>query len=93
MDLETIDYKGNQIPIAISLSMVSSDKTTKEYFFTIDHSKLVSVASVITQESLDMVVDKMWMDFIFFLKNTKNQDSLKTIFVHNLGSFDGIFIF
>lgn len=92
MDLETMDYKGNQVPIAISLSMVSPKKSTKEHFFTIDHSKLVYLEVVVTQESLDMVIDQMWIDFINFIKIHKNP-SLKVIFVHNLGSFEGIFIF
>ena len=93
LDLETVEYKGNQVPIAISLSMVSPDKSTKEHFFIIDHSKLVYLEGTVTQESLDMVIDQMWIEFINFIKmNCKNQ-SLKVLFVHNLGSFDGIFIF
>ena len=92
MDLETMDFKGKQIPVAISLSMVLEDKSTKEYFFMINYSELEYVNGVVTKESLDKVTDSMWMEFINFVKSNKNP-ALKTIFVHNLGSFDGLFIF
>ena len=34
----------------------------------------------------------MWNEFFEYISNSKNE-GIKTIFVHNLGSFDGVFIF
>ena len=87
-----MEYKGNQVPVAISLSIVNPDLSTLEFFFMINPQELKYNNNEITQESLDKVIDKMWVEFIDFTKTNKNP-GLKTIFVHNLGSFDGIFIF
>lgn len=93
MDLETMDFNGEQVPVAISFSMVDAEETVTDLFFIIDHSKLIYDSNNIpTKESLDLVVDGMWQEFFDFLNSSK-ENSVKTIFVHNLGSFDGIFIF
>ena len=38
-----------------------------------------------------MTVQNLWARFIYFLIN--NHTRFKTIFIHNLGSFDGLFLY
>ena len=72
MDIETMEFNGDQVPVAISLSLVSSDLSTEEHFFMIKHQDLVFINGVPTSDSLERVIDEMWLDFIKFVKNNKS---------------------
>nr|YP_009710785.1 DNA polymerase type B [Amanita thiersii]QFZ98734.1 DNA polymerase type B [Amanita thiersii] len=77
MDIETITYKGLQLPISISL--VNND--SKKLFF-IDYNVNIDI---------EISVKKMWKELFKYLE--KNCLNYKIIFIHNLGSFDGYFIY
>ena len=93
LDLETMDWNGEQMPISISISSIRANKRIVSDFFIIDSTKLVyesdGLPSAVT---LNLAIDNMWTEFFDFLAS-KRHASYRTIFVHNLGSFDGIFIF
>ena len=79
MDIETIELNGFQIPILISLT---SPKESK--IFVIDNK-------ILTTNSTKAVND-LWLKWGNYLENSNNIN-FKNIFIHNLGSFDGIFLF
>ena len=81
LDLETMDYKGVQIPVAISISSIRSNGRIINDFFIIKG-----------EDNIELEVDNMFNEFFGFL-STRKDISYKTIFVHNLGSFDGLYIF
>jgi hypothetical protein len=82
LDLETIEFNGNQLPISISFSYIS-DCEIITIFELIDYKLLL--------KSSDEAVKLLWLTFISKL-NEMNFGKI-TIFTHNLGSFDGYFIF
>ena len=85
-----MDYEGEQMPISISISSDRSNGRIVSDFFIIDSTKLVyGLPSAVT---LNLAIDNMWTEFFNFL-STRKDISYRTIFVHNLGSFDGLFIF
>jgi hypothetical protein len=75
MDIETMEYKGKQIPVAISI--VNYGKPSK--LFIIDRNMKIEVA-----------IKNLWFEFFYYIEN---ENFTKTIFVHNLGTFDGYFIY
>jgi hypothetical protein len=77
MDIETINFKDEEIPISISI------KTNHLLnIFIIDHHQL--------QMDLNNALNDLWNQFFnFILIICPNQ----VIFVHNLGIFDGFFIY
>jgi len=76
MDIETIEFYGKQIPVAISL--VS------------DNIKILFIISkTINNLTINSEIDKLWREFFTYL--IEHKSLFKTIFVHNLGSFDGYF--
>jgi hypothetical protein len=81
MDIETIEYKGNQIPIAVSLAYQDSYNQVMGKLFLINYELLLI--------NKDKALDNLWNEvFNFIIIN-----QFKYIFVHNLGSFDGFFIY
>jgi len=81
-DIETIQHNNRQVPVAISLAYnILNNVNTK--LFLIDY-KLFKLSDKI-------VVDKLWSDFFKF--TIEHFHLFKTIFVHNLGSFDGFFLY
>ncbi len=74
-----MDYKDKQIPIAISLAYDNSK--TKLFLIDINLFKIDS----------KIALDTLWSNFFSFI--TLNSDYFETIFVHNLGSFDGLFLY
>ena len=80
MDIETISFNGKQIPICITVCY----NFTKSKLFLIDNDLLLT--------DLNTALNKLWNDFFNFITST-NKDYFKNIFVHNLGSFDGYFLF
>ena len=81
MDIETIDYNGNQIPAAITLAYLDSGNQIFSKIFLIDINLLL--------KDKNLALTKLWSDYITYITN----NSIKYIFVHNLGNFDGYFIY
>lgn len=78
MDIETINYNDIQIPVAISFS---SDHLNKLF--------LIKLPQIINNININKSVDVLWLEFFTFI----NRNPFATIFVHNLGSFDGYFLY
>jgi hypothetical protein len=81
MDIETIDFYGHQISVAMSLAYIGMDNKMITKLFLID-SELLLV-------NKGLALSKLWEEYLMYITN----HSLKYIFVHNLGSFDGYFIY
>nr|YP_010462023.1 DNA polymerase [Hericium erinaceus]UUF93977.1 DNA polymerase [Hericium erinaceus] len=120
MDLETIEFNGYQIPIAISFSYSNYNKINT-IFKLIDHNLInqplninddfpevdnindlsdqelsqelnqVLDNSINKSDIIDQAVNKMFLDFYTELSSLKRKNWI--IFTHNLGSFDGYFIY
>ena len=82
IDIETIDFNGNQLPISISFSYNAHDK-----IFTI--FKLIDSDLLIIDSN--KAVKLLWLNFMEELNSLNLNKCI--IFSHNLGSFDGYFIF
>jgi len=82
IDIETIEFNYIQIPVAITFSYNINKK-----IFTI--FKLIN-SDLLLKDS-DKAVKLLWLDFMNELNNLKLNKII--IFSHNLGSFDGYFIF
>jgi hypothetical protein len=81
MDIETIEFNDNQYPVAITLSYIDNGYQIKNELFLIDFDLLLI--------DTDKALTKLWFDYITYITN----NSIKYIFVHNLGNFDGYFIY
>jgi hypothetical protein len=84
MDLETIDINGKQIVVAISSCGVNNGKL---------ESKLFIIDSVLLNNDLDLAVKGLWDQYFKFLESLEIDQSKLTIFAHNLGDFDGYFLY
>ena len=82
LDLETIELNGNQIPISISFSYIFNDEIIT-IFELIDHKLLL----INPKEAVKL----LWLNFMNRLSKLNLHKCV--IFTHNLGSFDGYFIF
>jgi len=82
IDLETIQFNKNQIPISISFSYILNDQLTT-IFELIDYKLLL--------ENPDEAIKALWLNFMNRINNLNLHNCV--IFSHNLGSFDGYFIF
>lgn len=82
IDIETIEFNNNQLPISISFSYNVNYK-----IFTI--FKLINF-DLLLKDS-DKAVKILWLDFMSELNKLNLNKCI--IFSHNLGSFDGYFIF
>jgi hypothetical protein len=79
MDIETMEFNGKQIPVAISL--VSED--IKELF-------IIKLPKQLDVKSIKLTVEELWSNYFAYLLKNNN---IKTIFIQNLGSFEGYFIY
>jgi len=79
MDIETLDIDGKQVAVAISLA----------YFYS--ESKLFLIDYDLIERDLNKACKLLWEEFFNFIIN--NNEYFNNIFVHNLGSFDGYFIY
>ena len=86
MDIETINFNNNQTPIAIS-SCGMNDTNLESKLFLIDH--------ILLQNDYDSAVKGLWNQYFNYLEGLKlsNDISKLTIFAHNLGDFDGYFLY
>jgi DNA polymerase type B, organellar and viral len=82
IDLETVKVNNDQLPISISFSYLFEGEI-KTIFELINYNQLV--------ENPDKAVKMLWLNFMNKLNNLKLNKCV--IFSHNLGSFDGYFIF
>ena len=81
MDIETISMdNGVQIPVMLTLAGRNIEK-----YFLADHQLL--------QHNPDAAVAKLWGEFYEYLANISHECGSFTIYIHNLGGFDGIFIY
>jgi hypothetical protein len=82
LDLETININGVQECICISFY----NKELGSKLFLIDHNLLVTDSQ--------QAIDNLWKEFFIYLEEVIFiKHPLITIFIHNLGSFDGYFIY
>jgi hypothetical protein len=81
MDIETIDYNGNQIPISLTLSHVGNGNQIISKTFLIDYNLLLL--------DKELALNNLWFYYLNYITNSTIED----IFVHNLGNFDGYFIY
>lgn len=79
MDLETIDFNGIQIPIAISIAYNKYE------------SRLFHINPELLKINPEKAVNNLFEEYFNFI--LKNNDYFNHIFVHNLGSFDGYFLY
>jgi DNA polymerase type B, organellar and viral len=82
IDIETIEFNNNQLPISISFSYNKNNQ-----IFTI--FKLIDYDLLKTDSN--QAVKLLWLNFMDELNELKLHKCV--IFSHNLGSFDGYFIF
>ena len=82
IDLETIELNNNQIPISISFSYILNEELIT-IFELIDYDLLLN--------NPDQAVKLLWLTFMNKINDLNLHKCI--IFSHNLGSFDGYFIF
>jgi DNA polymerase type B, organellar and viral len=82
IDLETIELNNNQVPISISFSYYLNEELLT-IFELIDYKLLLL--------DQDQAVKLLWLKFMNRLNDLNLHKCI--IFTHNLGSFDGYFIF
>lgn len=82
IDLETIQLNNKQIPISISFSYILKDEIIT-LFELIDHNLIL--------ENSDTAVKSLWFNFMTKLNKLNLHKYI--VYSHNLGSFDGYFIY
>lgn len=78
LDIETVEHKGIQLPVVVTIAHRQSDIVISKAF-TIKHNI-----------KLELAIEDLWVNIFNYIIS---EQSIKTIFVHNLGGFDGIFIY
>lgn len=88
MDLETIPINGIEIVVSISSCGWHNEQIVNKIFL-IDHNLLL------TNEEL--AIKQLWSKYFTYLEDVVNTEititDKLTIFAHNLGGFDGYFLF
>lgn len=79
MDIETIEFKGT-----ISI------KTKNKLEIFIINSNLLTIGPSYGVIQVDQAIDDLWNKFFDFILLNCDKD---VIFVHNLGAFEGFFIY
>jgi len=77
---------GVQIPIAITTSFVINGCAINK-IFTIEHNKL----DFNNLYTINICVNNLWKNYFDFI--SEHTSEFKYIFVHNLGKFDGVFLY
>ena len=86
LDIETIELNEVQVPILITLSFIHRihrGLLTTEKFL---------INKNLLDQNVDLALQDLWNRFFTFL-DKEYQNEFGTIFVHNLGGFDGYFIY
>ena len=81
MDIETMDYQGLDVPVIITLAFLDDNKQVI--------SKLFEINKDLLTKDVVLAVNNLWLEFVKFILDNQ----FKYIFVHNLGGFDGLFIY
>jgi len=84
MDIETIKYNNIQTPIAITSCGVNNGKL---------ESKLFLIDPVLIKSDYELAVKSLWSKYFNYLESIKCDLNKLTIFAHNLGNFDGYFLY
>lgn len=85
MDLETVEFNSIQTPLTISFA---SEFETDNGYIVVKSEVLLNREGAPKGETTDL-----WENFIEYVKNLKLKGRNHTVFVHNLGGFDGYFIY
>jgi hypothetical protein len=81
MEFETVDHNGTQISFCFTIAYLGSGNQIIGKIFLIDFYLLLL--------DTKLAVTKFWNGYITYIIN----NSIKYIFVLNLGNFDGYFIY
>jgi hypothetical protein len=81
MDIETIDYNGIKIPISLTIARVLNGNQILSKIILIDYKILLL--------DKELALNNLWNDCLNYIIKS----SIEHIFVHNLGNFDGYFIY
>ena len=87
IDLETITLNGQEIVVAISSCGFHNNKIHNEMFL-IDYNLMLNDVTLATKQ--------LWANYFDYLEKVVNNLNMNTnliIFAHNLGAFDGYFIY
>ena len=88
MDLETISINNNEIVISISSCVV---------FNGFLDNKIFLINKSLLNTNLELAVSELWSNYFKYLEKIISNDSIHknelTIFAHNLGDFDGYFLY
>ena len=84
MDIETIEFKGKEIPVSISIRT----KNKLEIFIIAHNLFLIDADMAIID--VEVAIEELWNKFFDFIISNCNKE---VIFVHNLGTFDGFFLY
>lgn len=96
MDLETAEFMGTQYPVAISMAYTRTDYKYKikqpkilSELFLIELPPHIKSKEHITEAIMREAVKAMFINYLRFCEENK----LRHFMVHNLGAFDGLFLF
>jgi len=90
LDIETISLKGlDNLQIPVIITSYSSEFINK--IFIIDHIKLKVAVKTNDLKTINILVNGLWKNYINYILD--NPKYFETVFAHNLGSFDGIFLY
>lgn len=89
MDIETItlnEFDNLQVPV-----IITTTTNNHSFIFKIDNVKLKE--AIINKDLIliNSLVDSLWKEYLDFV--IKYNNKFETIFAHNLGSFDGYFLY
>ena len=93
MDIETMKYPGNTVQLPVLITIAHLDVSNKQEITTFLLDK-----KILSDKGLNYAIDSMWMKMFNYLSKTveslnKNNNNKSVIFMHNLGAFDGFFLF
>jgi len=80
LDIETIKFNDIQVPILITLH----NNLIKKHFL---------VDKILFKNNPNLAINKLWKDLFDFFKDNAHIIDYQTIFIHNLGYFDGFFLY
>lgn len=87
MDIETMKINNVQIPVAISSSGEVNGLLENKIFI---------IDSTLLKSNIEQALKQLWNQYFKYLENVLQKDvtlNKLTIFAHNLGSFDGYFLY
>jgi hypothetical protein len=97
MDIETMEFNGQELPISISIKTKNISEifiidNSSACFKPVGHTPSCSTSHLNDKllVELNIALKDLWDKFFDFILVNCNKD---VIFVHNLGSFDGFFIY